>query len=77
MTVTITRPDGVIVEYRLDLRPHCYWLESRVLRPDGSPYDDRWWRCSDGEMADTDRYYGVVTPLLEAARSATDGSSDG
>lgn len=43
--------DGVLVEYRrgtYDSR--ALFLESRVLKPNGTPHDDRWFPVSDSEL---------------------------
>ena len=43
--------DGRKIEYRrVDDNPVVLHLESRVLRPDGTPYDDGWYRVTDEQL---------------------------
>lgn len=45
------RIDGKLIEYRRHpYDPGILHLEGRVLRPDGTPYDGRWFRVTDAEL---------------------------
>jgi hypothetical protein len=49
LTLTHDFGSGRLVEYRRGRHacPDILHLEARVLRPDGSPYNDRWYPVSD------------------------------
>jgi hypothetical protein len=45
------RADGKLVEYRRHpWDPVILHMEGRVLRADGTPYDERWYRTGDSEL---------------------------
>ena len=45
------REGGRLTEYRRgESGPGVLRLECRVLRPDGTEYDDRWWPVSDAQL---------------------------
>jgi hypothetical protein len=48
-TYTHERPDGTLVEYRRHPDPAVY-MQHRVLRRDGHPFDDKWWPVSDDHL---------------------------
>ncbi len=63
-TYTDTKDDGSIVEYRRHpLDPTIILMESRVLKPDGTPHDDRWFPVSDWELLNLQR---AGTGIVEA-----------
>lgn len=57
------RSDGRLVEYRDASTPVVRWIEGRVLRRDGTPHDDRWYRVSDAELVRLQRYTDIVHRL--------------
>lgn len=68
MTLRHERRNGEIVEYRR----HPYdsailHMEGRVLRPDGTPFDDRWYRTSDSEMLNLQESGSDIVQLLSSA----------
>jgi hypothetical protein len=61
------RIDGCLVEYRRHpYDPDILHLQGRVLRPDGTPYDDGWYRTSDAELLRLQLAGSDVVELLAA-----------
>ncbi len=59
------RCDGALVEYRrFPYDPAILFLEGRVLRPDGTPHDDRWFAVSDAESLRLQRSGSDIVELL-------------
>lgn len=61
LMVTHKAPTGHTIEYRRNpYDPVVLHLEHRVLRSDGTPYDDQWFRVSDGHLLDLQHQPGGV-----------------
>jgi hypothetical protein len=61
------RADGALVECRrVNTRPGILDLEARVLRPDGRPYDGRWWPVSDSGLLRLQEAGSDIVALLAA-----------
>jgi hypothetical protein len=67
-TKTIIRPDpaGTPIEYRRvpGTDPDILLFESRALRCNGTPYDDRWWPRSDDTLLWLDLHQRDVLDFL-------------
>lgn len=69
-TLRYTRIDGAVIEVRLHpSRPKgLSILQSRVLRPDGTPFDSRWYTVGDAErMMMNDHQPGILEQLSARA----------
>lgn len=56
---------GEVVEYRRKPgRRDILFIEGRVLRPDGTPFDDQWWLISDAEMVRLQHVGSDIVELL-------------
>ncbi len=57
--------DGRLVEYRRHpYHPTVLHLEGRVLKPDGTPHDDCWFRVSDSELLGLQEQGSDIIELL-------------
>ncbi len=63
---TDTKDDGSVVEYRRHPWDETIlFVEHRVLRPDGTPYNDRWFPISDLELLQLQRAETGIVEALE------------
>jgi hypothetical protein len=62
--------DGRLIEYRLGPRHPCVlFVEHRLLRPGGTPYDERWYPLPDAHLSAIQREGSDIIELLsEEAR---------
>lgn len=59
------RVDGKLVEYRrYPYEPDILHMEGRVLRPDGTPHDEQWFRVTDVELLWLQRTGSDIVELL-------------
>jgi hypothetical protein len=71
-TVIHERADGALVEYRRHpWDPVILHMEGRVLRRDGTPYDERWYRTGDSELLRLQEAGSDVVKLLAAQRDVS------
>lgn len=57
--------DGKLLEYRRHpYDPEILHLQGRVLRPDGTPYDDQWFRVTDAELLWLQRTGSDIVEIL-------------
>lgn len=65
MATHIHRYDGgqLIEVRRQPWDPVMLWLQARMLRPDGRPYDDQWYPVSDAAMLTLERHSDIIRLL--------------
>lgn len=57
---------GEWVEYRVVVGVTIWRLESRVLSPNGQPYSNEWYSCTDRHLTDFQRHHpGVIESLIK------------
>jgi hypothetical protein len=60
-------PGGGLAEYRRVHRtPTVLDLESRLLLPNGQPYDDQWWPVTDSQLLAIQKVGSDIVQLLAA-----------
>jgi hypothetical protein len=68
MTFLTKLPDGRIAEYRRHPRdPVVLHIQARVLKPDGTPYDDQWYPINDAELLRLNRFEPELLDRLATA----------
>jgi hypothetical protein len=56
-----------LIEFRLVETPVLLWLEHRVLGPNGQPYPDGWYMCSDNFFCNVNREHPDLIDRLRTA----------